>query len=221
MSEYYDTENPEKHTSPTKRLITLKNSTQDHKKAMKSNINKADYSITYCSSPGKSYVIEPHGGALNYDIAQKYPLKFYEQVFNQDITKHKMVEEEKSQERRKSQISVKSKVTKRPYLKIMDKIKTKLIQSLQKKIGEEFGENIRLAIQDKTLQQTLRLLVEQDKIKLLDNQNLDAIDNQIEIQEENQEKFVENDISFDAEDLSEGEGVEGAPQSVHARLVSI
>jgi hypothetical protein len=70
MDEYYGTgDRPEKHQSPTKRLVTLKNSTQDHKKAMKDNIERGDYSLTYCSSPGKSYIIEPHGGALNYDIA--------------------------------------------------------------------------------------------------------------------------------------------------------
>lgn len=50
---------------------------------MTANIQRdQDYSLTYCSSPGKSYIIEPHGGALNYDIAEKNPLKFYDQVFN-------------------------------------------------------------------------------------------------------------------------------------------
>lgn len=97
---------------------------------MKSNIERGEYSLTYCSSPGKSYIVEPHGGALNYDIAQKNPLKFYDQVFNQNITKHKMFKEEAPLEKRKSQISIKSKVTKRPYLKIMESIKSKLIQQL-------------------------------------------------------------------------------------------
>lgn len=32
MDEYYGRGNDEKHTSPTKRLISLKNSTTDHKK---------------------------------------------------------------------------------------------------------------------------------------------------------------------------------------------
>jgi hypothetical protein len=146
MNEYYgNTDRPEKHQSPTKRLVTLKNSTQEHKKAMKDNIERGEYSLTYCSAPGKSYIIEPHGGALNYDIAQKNPLKFYDQVFHQNITKHKVAEEQ-SPERRKSQINIKSKVTKRPFLKIMESIKNSLILQLQKKIGEEFGENIRLAI---------------------------------------------------------------------------
>lgn len=45
---------------------------------MKGNITKGDYSLTYCTSPGKSYVIEPQGGELNYNLAQKNPLKFYD-----------------------------------------------------------------------------------------------------------------------------------------------
>ena len=47
-----------KHKSPTKRLISLKNSTWDHKKRISSNVAKGQYSQTYCISPGKSYVIE-------------------------------------------------------------------------------------------------------------------------------------------------------------------
>lgn len=86
--------NDEKHESPTKRLIQLKNTTSEHKKVMKNNFSRQEYSLTYCSSPGKSYIIEPHGGELNYNLAQKNPLKFYEQVFNQNITKHKVLETE-------------------------------------------------------------------------------------------------------------------------------
>jgi hypothetical protein len=45
---------------------------------MKSDINKGEYSLVYTTGPEKSYVIEPHGGELNYKIAEKNPLKFYE-----------------------------------------------------------------------------------------------------------------------------------------------
>ena len=55
---------------------------------MHGNIQKGDQAQVYTPGPGKSYVIEPHGGSLNYNLAKKDPLKFYEQVFNQDITKH-------------------------------------------------------------------------------------------------------------------------------------
>lgn len=36
------------------------------------------YRLHYTSSPDKSYVIEPRGGELNYDLAHKNPQKFYE-----------------------------------------------------------------------------------------------------------------------------------------------
>lgn len=79
MNEFYGRgPGDEKHSSPTKRLISLKNSTSDHKKVMSGNIQRGEYSLTYCSSPGKSYIIEPHGGELNYKLAEKNPLKFYD-----------------------------------------------------------------------------------------------------------------------------------------------
>ncbi len=46
-----------KHNSPVKRLVDQKNSTTDHKKKMKKNINRQDYSLTYCPNPTKSYVV--------------------------------------------------------------------------------------------------------------------------------------------------------------------
>ena len=45
-------------------------------------IQKGDYSQTYCPSPGKSYVIEPLGGELPYEIAEKNPKQFYNVVLN-------------------------------------------------------------------------------------------------------------------------------------------
>ena len=33
-------------------------------------------------------MIEPKGGEINYDLAYKKPLKFYENVMNQDIREH-------------------------------------------------------------------------------------------------------------------------------------
>jgi len=69
MREFYDNNGESKHLSPTQRLISLKNTTADHKVVMAKNIKKGEYSITYCSEPGKSYIIEPHGGELNYNLA--------------------------------------------------------------------------------------------------------------------------------------------------------
>ena len=80
---YYNDPDQKTHDSPTMRLVQHKNTAVDHKKVMKaSNVQKGDYSLVYTTSPKKSYIIEPHGGELNYKLAQKNPEKFYEQVFN-------------------------------------------------------------------------------------------------------------------------------------------
>ncbi len=39
-------------------------------------------------------------------------------------------------------MEISSKITKRPYLKIMEKIREKLSNLLKNKIGEEYGHNI-------------------------------------------------------------------------------
>lgn len=67
-----------KYESPNNRLIQLKNSTTTHKTKIKGGMQREDYSLVYCSSPGKSYVMEPVGGELNYKMAEKNPLKFYD-----------------------------------------------------------------------------------------------------------------------------------------------
>jgi hypothetical protein len=63
-------------------LISQKNATFEHKKTITKDIEKGDYAFVYTTGPEKSYVIEPHGGEINYKLAQKDPNKFYDQVFN-------------------------------------------------------------------------------------------------------------------------------------------
>ena len=83
--------NLRKHTSPTKRLISMKNTAFSHKKVMNeqginTDTERGPYKLTYCSSPGKMYLVQPHGGELNYRLVDRSPEKFYNQVFNQEIT---------------------------------------------------------------------------------------------------------------------------------------
>ena len=33
--------------------------------------SKKDYQLVYCTSPDKAYVIEPHGGEINYELAKQ------------------------------------------------------------------------------------------------------------------------------------------------------
>jgi hypothetical protein len=82
LGEFYRSD-LKKHESPTKRLIEQKNSTFEHKEIFHKNIrNTNGYKIHYTSSPEKSYVIEPKGGELDYDMAYRNPLKFYQSVMN-------------------------------------------------------------------------------------------------------------------------------------------
>lgn len=67
--------------------------------------------------------------------------------------------------------AVKSKVTKRPHLKIMEKLRQKIAQKLTEKIGQELGiQNIMLAMKDKEVQEQIKELVTLGKIQIVDNQ---------------------------------------------------
>merc|ERR1719326_515001 len=71
--------------------MQMKESTWKHKSHFQNTLRRTqDYSLTYCTSPDKAYVIEPHGGELNYDEAYKKPNQFYQKVMEQDITEHKV-----------------------------------------------------------------------------------------------------------------------------------
>jgi hypothetical protein len=173
MEEYYwKGPGDERHTSPTKRLISLKNSAVEHRKVLKDTVRLSqEYTLTYCSSPGRSYIIEPHGGELNYNLADKNLAKFFDHVFNQEITQHKLKEtggDRESNLYHKKPVEVVSKITKRPYLKIMEKIRLKLYEKLRERMGDQHGEDIIEALNDRHIEQSIKKLMKEDRIRLLD-----------------------------------------------------
>jgi len=89
MGEFYKDANVKKHDSPTRRLVQMKNSCWAHKGQLSKKLGRSpnkEYSITYCTSPDKAYKIEPHNGELNYELAAKNPLAFYNSVVSQEVT---------------------------------------------------------------------------------------------------------------------------------------
>lgn len=93
MGEFYQDSEVKKHDSPTRRLVQMKNSCWAHKGQLAKKLGRAPnsrYSITYCTSPDKAYKIEPHQGELNYSLAARNPLAFYNSVVSQEVTQHKV-----------------------------------------------------------------------------------------------------------------------------------
>lgn len=81
MSEdYRNGDSFKRHQSPTRRLIQQKNSTWEHKELLRRNTSpsKSVYDLCYTTEPGRSYVIEPEGGQLDYELARKNPGHFYD-----------------------------------------------------------------------------------------------------------------------------------------------
>jgi len=71
---------------------------------------------------------------------------------------------------------VTQKVTKRPHLKIMNKLKMKIANKLKEKLGEEFGEGIMKALSDKTVDQQIKALISQNKLKIVDEKEKPVYD---------------------------------------------
>jgi len=53
----------------------------------------------------------------------------------------------------------------------MEKIRQKILLSLQEKIGKEFGDNIMIALKDKGIENSIMVLMKQDKIQLVNENN--------------------------------------------------
>ena len=148
MGDFYGNDQ-RKHASPTKRLMQQKDAAWAHKAHLSKNLSRTDeYSITYVTDPHKTYVIQPTDGEINYSLATKNPLKFYDKVMNQDVMEHK-VEAKKSPRKggsgslpgkkivRKSKtLEMKSRMTKRAIAHILLALQSKLVK-LVSQVTEE------------------------------------------------------------------------------------
>lgn len=94
MGEFYNG-HQKKHASPTRRLMDQQKASWNHKnhlynKMKTGEITKQDYQLTYTVDPKSTYVIQPKEGEINYDLAKKSPLKFYDKVMNAEVVEHKV-----------------------------------------------------------------------------------------------------------------------------------
>jgi len=81
MTEFYT--GHRKHASPTRRLMSQMDAACENKSVINRKLRTTDrYSLTYCPSPDRAYVVEPHKGELDYDNANKNLEKFYTKVLN-------------------------------------------------------------------------------------------------------------------------------------------
>ena len=159
----------QKHVSPTKRLIEQKQSTSTHKQLVELNNKKTqDYSLHYTASPGKSYLIEPMGGEINYKVARRNPLKFYDQVMNQDVLQHKI------EDIGSKQVKMTTKVTHRKIGKILQAVQSKLSDLLQRR-NKWPESDILAALQDPVVKNSIQRNVSLKNIELVHSKSQKAV----------------------------------------------
>lgn len=95
------------------------------------------YTLTYVASPDKTYVIEPKGGEIDYELAHKNPLKFYDNVMNQDIQEHSCAKKGG----KRSPLKYSSILTKRAISRVLFVIEKKLNSLIRKEANEIFKTN--------------------------------------------------------------------------------
>lgn len=148
-----------RHVSPTRRLIQQKDAAFAHKEFLSKNIVRTQtYGLTYVADPTSTYVIEPAGGEIDYDLARKNPLKFYDNVMKQDITEHKCAKEGK-----KSPLKYSCILTKRAIARVLTVIEKKLTNLIRQQTLQQFQTNSEqfdeaefdAAMQDKEMEEAL------------------------------------------------------------------
>ena len=193
VDDFYAPGSDKKHKSPTRRLIKHKNSTWEHKARIQTNIAKGEYSQTYCISPGKTYVIEAQGGELPYELAEKSPTRFYNQVLNQDVVKYSV----------KMRGNITGEWTQRPLLKIIMSIKERIIRKIGENIGEQFEQDIVDALATGgEVEEKLIEMVQNEQIDLVDgNNNLLIQQQRSALQEDNDRASSPDARKLDAAEL--------------------
>jgi hypothetical protein len=68
-------------------------------------------------------------------------------------------------------VEITTKITKRPYMKIMEKIRGKIAERLKSFFTPEEWDRMVDALSDKHIEHQILLLIRQDKIQLLDQFN--------------------------------------------------
>lgn len=81
-------------------------------------------------------------------------------------------------------------MTKRPYLKIMEKIRMKLFERLREKLGEEHPDSgIHQALRDRQIEESIKKLMKEDRLRLLDDQRQPVYVDQIALAAEQSEQL--------------------------------
>lgn len=127
--------------------------------------------MTYVASPDKTYVIEPKGGEINYALAFKNPLKFYDNVMNQDIREHSCAKSGG----KKSPLKYNNILTKRAIAKVLFAIEGKLRELIRRETLEHFKSNNEKfdeeeffqAFQDEEMEAELKRQLTDGGVKLL------------------------------------------------------
>ena len=219
MGEFYGN-NQKKHESPTRRLMDQQKACWAHKdllykKMKRGEINMRDYSLTYTVDPKRTYVIQPREGEINYDIAEKNPLKFYDKVMNQDVLEHKIANKTRTEviesprrtgemvqvKRKTKGLEMNTRLTKRAVGRILTAIQHKLHSMIVDFTGGEHNpEDVHEALADPLAKAVVQRHIQRGGMKLVDDSNKTVYKTQMSLIGEKGDRAVNESPGGDFDD---------------------
>lgn len=156
-----------------------------HKRRFSGAIERADYSLMYHTGLKTSYIIEPKLGEANYAYAEEDPLDFYDELFIQPVTEHKVKKDKIAQKRIEDEnkqlvarglpkskevapLVVKTEVTIRPFQKAMEKLRRKIAERLMKSVDFSTLDKLMELLRIPAVEEEIKELVGQDKLQIVD-----------------------------------------------------
>lgn len=132
-------------------------------------MSRGEYSQNYNIAPGQSYLMEPQGGELPYEMAMKKPNKFFDYVLNQDIKRMDI----------KMRGELEYVWTQRPLLRLISCVKIKISDRIVAVIGEEYRPDVENALaQGGDIEDKLIDMMKNEEVEIVDNENQGLIKRQ-------------------------------------------
>ena len=145
------------------------------------------YGITYTVDPDRTFVVQPKEGELNYELAHKNPLRFYDKVMSQDVVEHKVTQKTKRMvvEREEGEMAtvkrktrgfqMTSRLTKRAVARILALVQDKLQRLISDVTNNEHHpDDVREALDHPQTKNIVQSHIAGGGIRLVDRENQNA-----------------------------------------------
>ena len=178
---------PDKHESPTRRLRQQMDTAWTQKSFLSKQAeyieNKGKYGITYVVGVSNTYCVQPEKGELPYEMVEKSPKKFYQEVMDSKVQEHKIQKSPKKTRivggknsefplkkvrKSKTTLQYKTKICKRSVARILSIIQNKMRRLISDVTGDVHSPSkIQRAMSNPAAEKILQRQITDGSVKLV------------------------------------------------------